>query len=362
MKARKLPSGKWNIQVLDYIDADGKMHKRSFTASTKAQAEYEAARFKAERTEGGQDGAVADMVERAIRAKTPTLSPSTLRGYNKVLNQYIKPSAFGKVRLSVVSSQHVQAWIGWMISKGLSPKSIKNSLGVFTSCYTFSGGERRFNVRLPQAMPKRRRVPSIADVRAVLDYFADDPDMTAAICLCAFASLRRGEICALNTHCVDRVKKTITVNRSIVLTPEGVWLTKAPKTASSYRVIPVSEFVISALPKVGERIVKITPNQITNRFCRAIKELPVEPFSFHDLRHFYASLAHNKGMSDITIQAAAGWSSAATMKGIYWGEISEETKAQTDKLNNYVDSVFNFMHNNVTNLADKQVDSAECQV
>ena len=316
------------------------MHKRSFTAATKAQAEYDAARFKAERTEGGKDGAVGDMVERAIRSKAPTLSPSTLSGYKKVLKQYIEPSAFGKVRLSVVSSQHVQAWIAWMITKGLSPKSVKNAVGVFTSCYTFSGGEKRFNIRLPQSMPKRKHVPSIADVRAVLDYFADDPDMYAAICLCAFASLRRGEICALYSHCVDKVKHTITVSKAMVRTPEGAWVTKAPKTASSFRVVPVSQMVIDALPKNSGKIVSISPNQITNRFCRAIKELPVQPFSFHDLRHFYASLAHNKGVSDITIQAAAGWSSAATMKGIYWGEISEETRAQTDKLNGFIDDVF----------------------
>lgn len=339
MKARKLPSGNWNVQVLDYVDADGKRHTRSFTAKTKIQAEYEAARFKSERTEGGRDGAVYDMVERAIRAKASALSPSTLRGYNKVLNQYIAPSPLSKVRLSVVSSRHIQDWVSWMIAKGLSPKSIKNAVGVFTSCYSFSGGEKRFNVRVPQGMPKRKRVPSIADVKTVLGYFADDADMTAAICLCAFASLRRGEACVLDAHSVDRKKKTITVSKAMVLTPDGAWVTKAPKTASSFRVVPVSQFVLDALPKTG-RCVNITPNQVTNRFCRAIKALPVEPFSFHDLRHFYASLAHNKGVSDITIQAAAGWSSAATMKNIYWGEISEETRAQADKLNGFIDEQF----------------------
>lgn len=39
-------------------------------------------------------------------------------------------------------------------------------------------------------------------------------------------------------------------------------------------------------------------------------------------------------------KVAAGWSSAATMKGIYWGEISEETKAQMDKVNGFVDSKY----------------------
>ena len=345
MKARKLPSGSWRVQVLDYIDENGKQHKRSFTASTKAQAEYEAARFKSERTEGGKDGAVADMVERAIRAKASALSPSTLRGYEKVLRQYIQPSTIAKVRVSALSSRHIQSWVSWMQSKGLSPKSIKNAVGVLTACYSFSGGDRRFNARIPQGMPKKRCVPSIADVQAVLDYFADDRDMTAAICLCAFASLRRGEICALNARDIDRKRKTITVNKAVTLTPDNEWITKAPKTASSVRVIPVSRFVISALPSGGEQVVKITPNQITNRFCRAVAKLGVVPFSFHDLRHFYASLAHNKGMSDITIQSNAGWSSAATMKNIYWGEITEEARAQADKLNSFVDSVFNSVGN-----------------
>lgn len=354
MKARKLPSGKWNVQVLDYIDAEGKQHKRSFTASTKAQAEYDAARFKSERTEGGKDGAVEDMVERAIRAKSLALSPSTLRGYQKVLRQYVKPSPLAKVRVSVLSTRHVQSWVSWMQSKGLSPKSIKNAVGVLSSCYSFSGGERRFNVRLPQGMPKRRHVPSIADVQTVLEYFKDDGDMKAAVCLCAFASLRRGEICALTANDIDRKRKTITVSKAVVLTPGGEWITKAPKTASSFRVVPVAQSVIDALPKTGA-CVSISPNQVTNRFCRAIDRLGVEPFSFHDLRHFYASLAHNKGVSDITIQSNAGWSSAATMKNIYWGEISEEAQKQSDKFNIFVDSVFKSVHTTVSDMAEKQV-------
>lgn len=339
MKARKLPSGRWNVQVLDYIDESGKKHTRSFTADTKAQAEYEAAKFKSERTEGGQDGSVADMVERAIRQKATALSPSTLRGYGKVYRQQVKPSPFGSVRLSSLSSRHLQAWVAWMQGNGLSPKTIKNAVGVFSSCYQFSGGEKRFNVRLPRSMPRTKHVPSIADVKTVMDYFANDPDMTAAIRLCAFASLRRGEVCALTADDVDRRRKTVTVNKAITETDHGEWILKAPKTTSSVRVIPVSDFVLSALPTSG-RCVRITPYQVTNRFCRAVAKLPVEPFSFHDLRHFYASLAHNKGVSDITIQATAGWSSASTMKDIYWGEISEETKAQTDKLNTYIDMQF----------------------
>jgi len=339
MKARKLPSGKWNVQVYDYTDENGKRIRKSITAETKEQAEYLASKYNLERSKDSHSGIVSDMVSRAIREKSSALAPSTLRGYNKVLENQIKPSPFGSVKLSSIQTKDVQSWISWMIGKGLSTKSIKNALGVFTSSYQFYGGERNFKVKMPQQTSKRKHVPSIADVKAVMDYFADDKDMTAAIALGAFAGMRRGEICALNAHDVDRKNKTIRVNKSITETLSGEWIVKQPKTASSVRVIPVSQFVIDALPKCG-KVVNILPYIITNRFLKAVDIIGVEHFSFHDLRHFYASLAHNKGVSDITIQANAGWSSAATMKSIYWGEISEETRAQADKLNDFIDSTF----------------------
>lgn len=339
MKARKLPSGKWQTQVLDYIDAYGKRHVRSFTAATKAEAEFMAAKFKTERTEGGRDGAVADMVERTIRQKAGTLSPATLRGYEKIYKNQIKDAPFGRIRVAALTTDKVQLWISWMMARGLSPKSIKNAIGLFTSCYQYSGGEKTFRVKLPPARNARRHVPSIGDVEAVMRYFKDDPDMTAAIRLCAFASLRRGEICALTARDVDRKNRRIIVDKAVTETPSGEWILKQPKTAASVRAVPVSQFVIDALPKSG-KIVSIPPSQITNRFCRAVQRLKVTPFTFHDLRHFYASLAHNCGVSDITIQASAGWASSATMKNIYFGEISEETARQVDVMNLFIEKTF----------------------
>lgn len=339
MKARKLKSGKWNVQVFDYKDENGKRHTRSFTANTKQQAEFLAAKWKADKSSDSVSGVVSDMVARAIREKTQVLSPSTVRGYVKVLNNQIKPSPFGSVKLSYIATADVQRWIAWMIGQGYSGKSIKNAVGVFNACYAFHGGDKVFRVKMPQAKPTRKHVPSIADVQKVLEYFADDKDMTAAIKLCAFASLRRGEICALNAHDIDRKRMTVSVTKAVTETPTGEWIVKPPKTTASVRIIPVSKSVIDSLPTEG-KCVNIPPAQVTNRFCRAIKKLDVEPFSFHDLRHFYASLAHNKGVSDITIQANAGWSSASTMKDIYWGEIAEESARQSAKLNGFIDSTF----------------------
>lgn len=339
MKARKLNSGSWQVQVLDYIDENGKRHVRSFTSKSKTQAEYEAAKFKAERTEGGRDGSVADMVERVLRQKAPSFSPSTLRGYTKILKNQIRPAPFGRVRISSLSTDKIQAWIAWMLAKDLSPKSIKNAYGMFNACYQFYGGEKIFRVKLPQAQAKRKHVPSIADVKMVMEHFKDDPDMTAAVRLGAVAGLRRGEVCALTSKDVDRKRKMITINKAMTETPSGEWIVKVPKTYASIRSVPVPDFVLEALPKNG-KVVNIAPAQVTNRFNRAVKKLPVEPFSFHDLRHFCASMMHNKGASDITIQSSVGWSSAIIMKDTYWGDVQEEKARQLSKYNSFVEKTF----------------------
>lgn len=339
MKAKLMPSGNWNVKVLDYIDERGKKHIRSFTAPTKEQAELLGAQFKANRTEGGRDGSVKDMIERAIRQKANALSPSTLRGYNKVLKNMVEPSRFGEVRISSLTNQKVQQWISWMIGRRYSPKSIKNALGVFTAAYSFHGGEKMFRVKLPQASAKRRRVPSVSEVKTVLEYFADDKVMTNAIRLAAFVGLRRGEVCALTASDINRKTNAIRVNKAITETADRKWSTKVPKTAASVRVVPAPKFVVDDLPTKGN-VVPLNPDNLTNRFHRAVDMLPVEPFTFHDLRHFYASMAHHKGVSDITIQASGGWSSAATMKGIYWGEISEETQRQMKNFHEYIENEF----------------------
>ena len=47
-KAKKLPSGNWNVKVFSHIE-NGKRKYESFTAESKAEAEYLASQFKHEK-------------------------------------------------------------------------------------------------------------------------------------------------------------------------------------------------------------------------------------------------------------------------------------------------------------------------
>ena len=338
MKARQLPSKKWQTQP-SFFDTKGVRHRKSIVADTKEEAEFLAKKFKREHKEGVYAGTVAEMVRNAIAEKEAVLSPATIRGYLKVLKNNIVQSPFAKARVVSLKNRDVQSWVSWMVTQGYAPKSVKNAYGVFQSSYQFYGGEKKFRVRLPPMNRKRKHVPSESDVRAVLEFFADDPDMTAAINLCAFGGLRRGEACALTAKDVNRHTKTIRVNKALTLTLDGSWVTKSPKTFSSIRDAKVGDAVLESLPKSG-KCVNIPPSAVTNRFCRAVKQIGVKPFSLHDLRHFHASLAHFLGVAEFAIQYNDGWASQATMKDIYYGGIEEQHRKQMDILNNYIDINF----------------------
>jgi hypothetical protein len=109
MKARKLPSGNYNVQYY-YTDIEGNKKRGSITRPTKAEAEYEGNRIKMENS-NVLGGDVKLMVNKAIKDKAAVLSPSTLRGYKKVLKNAIEGSPFGKVSLSTINTVQVQAWI-----------------------------------------------------------------------------------------------------------------------------------------------------------------------------------------------------------------------------------------------------------
>ena len=92
MKPRKTKSGKWRCQLYlgdEYIDGKRKQIIKSFTASTKSDAEMMAYEYK--RTHGTRsvaDLTVSDAMKRYIEAKSNVLSETTLKAYESQREHY----------------------------------------------------------------------------------------------------------------------------------------------------------------------------------------------------------------------------------------------------------------------------------
>ena len=161
--------------------------------------------------------------------------------------------------------------------------------------------------------------------------------MEIAVLLAAFGPMRRGEICALTSD--DIHGNIVNVNKSMVQGPDGAWYTKQPKTYSSYREIEYPPFVIERMKGISGRIIKATPQQITNRFSRAIHFSGLPHFRFHDLRHYAASIMHAIGVPDQYILQRGGWASDNVMKSVYRNVIDMETAKQNKKILKHFEKV-----------------------
>lgn len=336
--AKKLPSGSWRVQVFagyEYVDGKKKRKYESFTSPNptkagKKEAEQMAAEWAVTRRLRPKEKTVHEAISEYIDLKRDVLSPSTVAGYERYLNNGLfRPLDTEYVQR--LDDKAVQAWISGLAADGRSAKYIKNAYLLFAPAVKLAGG-RDYHVLFPQSRPRKVYTPTDEEIQALLDYLsADDKyELRIAVMLAAFGSLRRSEVCALEAS--DFSGNTVTISKAMIRTKDGDWVTKAPKTDGSFRTVRLPQFVVDMidLSQPG-RIIQCHPDALSNRFNRAVKfsKLP-NHFSFHSLRHYYVSIAHILGIGDAYVQKMGGWTSDQIMKRHYRDTFSDiEDAAQT---------------------------------
>ena len=334
-RKNELPSGSYRVQVFDYVDENKKKHYKSFTASSRKEAEFLALQWQNNKQESIADITIYDAVSRYIDSKRGVLSPSTVRGYEAVQRNYFN-GKFGSTRLKKgLDNTVIQVWISDM-AKNVSPKTVRNAHGLLSSTLEMFSPDFRIKTTLPAKTKTNLYTPSDKDIKKLLTYI-EGKELEIAVLLAAFGPLRRGEICALTSD--DVSGNIVSVNKSMVLGTDKEWHIKQPKTFGSYREVEFPDFVIQHLHGIEGRLVKATPDQITHRFQRAIKSSGLPYFRFHDLRHYAASIMHVIGVPDQYIMQRGGWQTDNVMKSVYRNIIDIESTKQNKKILKHFESI-----------------------
>jgi len=356
-KAKKLKSGSWNCLVYAGKSEDGKRKYESFTVRDPTRAgKRECERMALEwlesrRERSSREMTVKDIIQKYIDLKEKVLSPSTISHYDQIMRTSL--DGIAGTAAGDLTQATVQGWINTLSARN-TPKYVRNANGLLQSSLKFAGLPS-IPVTLPAPQDYIAHVPDDGEVKRLIDYIVsttyDDTrrdmrpryELKVAVMLAAFGSLRRGEICALRTEDFDPVAMTVRVTRDVVKDVDGYWVTKpTPKTSSSNRVVELPAFVFDEidLSRPGT-IIKGTPDQITNRFRRAVRFSRVQyPFRFHDLRHYYVSIAHALGIPDAYIMEMGGWKTDRTMKRVYRATLADRSRIEREKMSSHFTAAF----------------------
>lgn len=333
-KAIKTASGKWTIRCYHYTDPLGKVHMKRFTGSTRSEVLAKARAFEMERDRFSRDDlTVEEAVRRYIDQKAPVLSPATVLGYDKDFRSNIQPYPIAAIKVNSLKSEHLQAWIN-TISAGHSPKTVRNVYALLLSSVK-SLRQVIFDVKLPQRERPDLYTPTEDDVRRLID--SAKGDLRLAILLAAFGPLRRGEIAGLRRSDLDGDR--LTIRRAIVKDKDGNWVEKPPKTFSSYRTIIIPSFLAEELAAKEDRLVDLTPAQISNRFQKLVLRHGFPHIRFHDLRHFAASYMHAMNICDATIQQRGGWQTNTCLRRVYIDAMDDAARKATEEINSRFSSI-----------------------
>ena len=328
-KARKLPSGKWNIE----LQLAGQ--RRSVTAATKKECEKKAELIKAEHRNGIQSESVANItldkaIDNYILFRSNVLSPSTVNGYRTIQ----------RTRFRTVMDKKLADIKNWQAlvnaeSRIVSPKTVKNAWGFIHSVLKENHANPG-SVSLPQIVSEEQ--PFLDPDQVSVFIRAINGDYFENTFLLALHGLRRSEIFGLKRK--DISNDIIHIAGSVVRGPNGRFVDKPTnKNITSRRDIPVMiPRLLSLLPDLSDPdayIVGKSPQSITNHLESICESNSLPVVGLHGLRHSFASVCYHLGLSEAVTMKLGGWSDPGVMRRIYIHLAKKDKEAAATKLQDF---------------------------
>jgi len=276
------------------------------------------------------------------------------RNTAKQVETYLRLHAYptlGNRPLGAVRRSEIQLWVK-NESAVLAPGSVEVAYRWVASIFKAAMADRLIPATpcIRISLPKRERrevVPlEVAQVEAMAE--AVNRRYRPMIIFTAGMGLRPGEVFGLTTDRVDFVRRQVRVDRQLLGVTNNVPEFGPPKSDAGYRTVPmpdvVSEVVATHLDRFRFRKYGLV---FTNTYGDPLRKstfshqwrhaatkagLP-DSATFHDLRHFYASLLIAKGCSIKAVQKRLGHQSALETLDTYshlWPDSEDETREAVD--------------------------------
>lgn len=282
----------------------------------------------------------------------PKVKNSTYASYKNKLTVHVL-SKLGKIKLQNLKKSDFEELVDEM-RKDLKASSIRSIFSVIKNCLNQAITMNLLldnpclGLELPKIKRKTVQALSVKDqVKLVKEI--EEEQKFFSILLALQTGLRIGEICGLKWEDIDFENNVLHVNRTIQriqYDEQENRKTKIieikPKSSNSQRKIPISKGLrknLLDMKKTSESDYIISnknkplePRTIAYRFQIVRKKMGLENFSFHSLRHSFATRCLEAGGNIAAISSLLGHSSTQMTLDCYTNSFFSEERQLIDKV------------------------------
>lgn len=320
-KAKRLPSGNWNVQA--YKTIDGKKIRKSITAETKAEAEYLAEQWQNSVVEDSkpENRTLRQLCEDYISVREGVLSPTTIAGYRKVLRCNFQD--YMGIKVGTLTRPKVEVMIAEE-SRRVSAKTVANAWGLISSALRMYGYQ--FDVRLPEKTKQVVQVLSPAEIIPLIR----GTDIELPCLLAMWGGMTMSEI--KGARLSDVRNGVLYINQVCVYADRKTVYKANGKEEMRNRAVQLPNYVLSLLPTEGEYLVPMHRETIYKHWKKLCPDM-----TFHQLRHVFATTGAMLGIPSRVMQEMGGWKTPYTMQRVYQHTFDEERNSAQQAINEYME-------------------------
>lgn len=279
--------------------------------------------------------------------------PTTALQVESHLRRHVYP-AIGARQIVTIRRSDIQSLVK-QLEQSLAPTTVETVYRHVAAVFRAAVGDQLIatspchEIKLPKTNPAKVSPLEVSTVDTISSTI--DPRFRALVILAAGTGMRQGECFGLTVDRVKFLEKRIIVDRQRNPQQNVAELFGPVKTPASNRTIPLPEVVAVALSEhlrefgtgpeglifttaTGEPMRRNRWSEMWNAQIRPLEDVP-EWATFHDLRHFYASLLIRHGESVKVVQARLGHASASETLDTYshlWPDSEDQTRNAIDSV------------------------------
>lgn len=286
--------------------------------------------------------------------------PNTIDFYKNIAVAIVE--YFGNRVLQKITATEIQKYLIYLRSeRGLSPQTVHHYHRTLNMMFRFAVKQEIIRAnpmdKVERPTIPRRKVDAFSqeEAKAFLEAIEKCPlDFRCMLQLFLTTGMRRGECGGLKWKDIDEKNGVLRIERSVSYTPQSGIVVSTPKTATSVRIIPLTNSSLLLLKRLREQIEKQypttiikeafvfpsekdlffpkDPHAITRRVKRFMKRNGLPDLSPHDLRHSCATLLLAQGADVKSVQQILGHSDASVTLNFYVRSDLRQMQDATNKL------------------------------